>query len=559
MSGIKKWMTLLFLLLHSAVMFCQTSDTYGCDIDTLAVSYNLNKATFFSKQLQNKDSAVYYMNRAFKLIPDKKQLPYNTLLNVADYLQSENNFTAALEYYLLALKVVDNSLRSKPRNADEEYNKYINLCLDIARCQYLYNPGKAIEYLKTGLEYVRKLENLKPGYDVDVDKSKLLNNIGAVYTDLKQTDSAEYYYRQAFALLDKSDYNALCRMYNNFGIIAAKKHDVDKAKEYFSKALDCKPDTLTLANIYLNMGNCAYVEKNFSEAVSYFSKAQSFAARCRDLRLEIFSHESLSDVYENLEQFGSSLMHLRKAHELKDSLLNIEQTRANIESELSYQYQKQKDEMLFREKVERDKRDFRTAILVLVIIILFVSAILLLVLYNYQKKKVAVIRLEQESVALQSKNLALQNKMLNDELESKRKELSAHAQYMVNRKDFVTKVIEQVVAAKDVDDAELDKTIKKIKNDLQSQVGSELHALFSDLHQDFFKHLYERHPNLTPNEKRLCAFIHVNMSSKEISSITGQSVKSIEIARSRLRAKLKLEQGDNLCAYLQQVYPQSIT
>jgi DNA-binding CsgD family transcriptional regulator len=58
-------------------------------------------------------------------------------------------------------------------------------------------------------------------------------------------------------------------------------------------------------------------------------------------------------------------------------------------------------------------------------------------------------------------------------------------------------------------------------------------------------------PNLTLNEKRLCAFLRLDMTSKEISAITGQSVRAIEQARIRLRKQLGLtNQQVSLSAFL---------
>jgi DNA-binding CsgD family transcriptional regulator len=51
-------------------------------------------------------------------------------------------------------------------------------------------------------------------------------------------------------------------------------------------------------------------------------------------------------------------------------------------------------------------------------------------------------------------------------------------------------------------------------------------------------------PELSLNERRLCAFLRLNMTTKEIASITGQSPRSIEVARTRLRKKLNLTNSD---------------
>jgi DNA-binding CsgD family transcriptional regulator len=71
------------------------------------------------------------------------------------------------------------------------------------------------------------------------------------------------------------------------------------------------------------------------------------------------------------------------------------------------------------------------------------------------------------------------------------------------------------------------------------------------VHADFYKNLNQINPDLTPNERRLCAFLKLNMSTKDISAITGQTPHSIKIARARLRKKFNLTNSDtSLLAFL---------
>ena len=67
----------------------------------------------------------------------------------------------------------------------------------------------------------------------------------------------------------------------------------------------------------------------------------------------------------------------------------------------------------------------------------------------------------------------------------------------------------------------------------------------------FFENLISAFPNLTKNERKLCVFIHMNLSTKEISKISQQSIGSINIARSRLRKKFGITGDDkSLIAFL---------
>jgi PAS domain S-box-containing protein len=71
-----------------------------------------------------------------------------------------------------------------------------------------------------------------------------------------------------------------------------------------------------------------------------------------------------------------------------------------------------------------------------------------------------------------------------------------------------------------------------------------------NLHPGFLGRLDGRHPNLTPKEKKLCAFLRLDLSSKDISGLQNVQPKSIEIARVRLRKKLKLVKGLRLATYI---------
>jgi DNA-binding response OmpR family regulator len=80
----------------------------------------------------------------------------------------------------------------------------------------------------------------------------------------------------------------------------------------------------------------------------------------------------------------------------------------------------------------------------------------------------------------------------------------------------------------------------------------EFEIIFKKVHSRFFSNLHRAHPDLTPNERRLCVFLKLNMSGKDISAITFQSLTALKKARFRIRKKMNLKQGENLSTYLQQ-------
>jgi DNA-binding CsgD family transcriptional regulator len=96
-----------------------------------------------------------------------------------------------------------------------------------------------------------------------------------------------------------------------------------------------------------------------------------------------------------------------------------------------------------------------------------------------------------------------------------------------------------------------DRLLNKIDENMSSQDEWKVFdANFERAHEQFIKTLNARFYDLTPSDLRLCAFLHMNLSSKEIAPLLGISVRGVENHRYRLRKKLNLDADDNLTEYL---------
>ena len=73
---------------------------------------------------------------------------------------------------------------------------------------------------------------------------------------------------------------------------------------------------------------------------------------------------------------------------------------------------------------------------------------------------------------------------------------------------------------------------------------------FDKVHCDFVAGLKEKHPAITGNELKLCAYLRMNLSTKEIAQLMNISVRGVEISRYRLRKKLGISSEVNLFDYL---------
>jgi DNA-binding CsgD family transcriptional regulator len=99
-----------------------------------------------------------------------------------------------------------------------------------------------------------------------------------------------------------------------------------------------------------------------------------------------------------------------------------------------------------------------------------------------------------------------------------------------------------------------DGTLRSLVHDLQSQYSEgfweDFNVRFREVHSEFYNRLSNDFPGLTPNEIRLCAFIKLNLTTKEIAQISHKTEHSIKIARYRLRQKLGLVRDENLTVFI---------
>ena len=91
----------------------------------------------------------------------------------------------------------------------------------------------------------------------------------------------------------------------------------------------------------------------------------------------------------------------------------------------------------------------------------------------------------------------------------------------------------------------------KIDSNIQSDdVLKRIEEQFDLVHNNFMKRLGEKHPDLSLNERMMCAYLKMDLSSKEIAPLLNISVRGVETVRYRLRKKFGLEREESLMDYL---------
>lgn len=92
--------------------------------------------------------------------------------------------------------------------------------------------------------------------------------------------------------------------------------------------------------------------------------------------------------------------------------------------------------------------------------------------------------------------------------------------------------------------AEMRRLIREMEKTSDPGAWHEFESRLNSTYDGFIEKLRQLVPNLTQNERRLCLFLRMDMSTKDISRMTGQSVRAVELGRIRLRKKLNLTHSD---------------
>ena len=176
----------------------------------------------------------------------------------------------------------------------------------------------------------------------------------------------------------------------------------------------------------------------------------------------------------------------------------------------------------------------------------------------FRKRIIAKTRLKEsrEREEQERELIRLRNEKLQAELSFKSSELASSTMAIIKKNEFLMEMKEILKNQKEVlgiryPDKYYDTLVRKIDDNMSSVDDWKVfEANFERAHEQFMKTLKDNYPDLTPSDLRLCAFLRMNLSSKEIAPLLGISVRGVENHRYRLRKRLNLDADSNLTEFM---------
>ncbi|TNJ42607.1 LuxR family transcriptional regulator [Tamlana fucoidanivorans] len=175
----------------------------------------------------------------------------------------------------------------------------------------------------------------------------------------------------------------------------------------------------------------------------------------------------------------------------------------------------------------------------------------------YKKQREQLLKksareLELKALENQQQLMKFRNDKLRQDIDNKNRELGISTMSLIKKNEFLNTIKQELLNTKDL------KGIKQVIRIIDRNLNNtdDWHTFeeaFNNADKDFLKKIKALHPKLTSNDLRLCAYLRLNLTSKEIAPLLNISPRSVEVKRYRLRKKMDLEHESSLTDYILQI------
>lgn len=456
---------------------------------------------------------------------NNKVLLAESYLIRGDIYGSISIFDQAYDYYNSALQIFKNE-NQKARALKAENR----ICLTL----YVYNDRyeKALEVFQKvlkGAEAIHDKELIVTG----------LNNVAAMYGKLGENAKALELFNMALRinLESRENFMAASNMVSMASIYASMGNN-DTAAFYYSKALEyagSDKNVLVRNLLQLRRGIFYYKTGNIENAIADLNEVFTVSEQAGWAEPAMQSAELLAKIYENQDNDQLSLYYLKKYIENLKIFESEGNTRKMAELEVKYDFEK---EALRIEAVNRRKTILLSSALITSVLII----ILIIILLIHIRTRASAAKLMHKNEMLEKEQIK-QN--LANQLELRNKEITSNIILLQKKNEILTGIADKLMKAKHQFTEQnrdfIEKCIVELRENTDDSDWKNFELQFNQVYEAFYRKLDNINPNLTVNDRRLCAYLRLNMTTKEIAALTNLSVHSVEVARHRLRKKLQID------------------
>lgn len=488
------------------------------------------------------------------------------IINAAIEERQNRDFTKSLELLSQAKNIAEEN------NWQEQRFRAIN---NIGAAYYVMSDfGEAISYYLEA--YSIAIEHLTFKQEITA-----LNNIAILYFDEGDFNRAEEYFQKAYTIAKNENIEAKIPLYAvNLGNSLNRQKRYEEALNYYEEAISSAgEDKIVLTHAFLGKGEIFFLQKKYTEAetvLNELSKKTSeialrqvhitsltmlsqiyqqkglwreslnyaLEAQRKSLSLEqkIQSYEQLFSIYKHQNDLDNSILYKDSVIWAKDSLNVLKNSALFENNKVKFEIQNyQKELSESQQKLESERKIFLTTIaLSSVALILLIWA-----LWNnsikYKQKKIISER-NQKIIQLE----------LEKEIESKNRKLTAKAIHLSSKNELIQDLINTFSNEPEIlQSASIRGKINSIQNHLKKENElDDFFTHFEEANHGFISSVKSSHPDLNSNDLRFIAYIYMDLSIKEISSLLNITMDACRKRKERISRKMGIEDTSLLYNHL---------
>lgn len=523
----------------------------------------------------SEDSSIFYLKQALDLAREMDNPKYKAymLSKLGKHYAFKSKFTESMEYLDLAedilmvfpndsiLAVVYNykalvfAKASQFEKADEQAGKALEIATkinDLNRVSSIYmiyhEIFNSIGEPEKALEYAQKTYHLKARLKDTTGIAAALHNLGHHYSLLGEHDSTLFYLKKSIALNKKfNNKKFLGSNYLNLGMLFHELNKYDSAEMYYNLAMENHKligYRMALSSIKIHMAYNFLSKGDTTRAIHHFRSIIDSLDQPVSLENKVDSYKALASIAFAQKDYKDAYLYHEKYKTYNDQLNEVSNTSLAKLLEMQIEYDNQKNKLeISRQQIEINSQRKSIYIIILVSIIA-VLAIVAWFIIKLMRARARTVEIRQQK--------------LEKELEFKNREMTSNLMALMKKNEILEDISKDLLelgkkAVKTETKSMISKIAYRIRKSRDVELWKEFDIRFNQVHNDFYDNLNLNFPSLTPSEKRMCAFLKMNMNTKDISEITGTTPRSVDTVRYNIRKKLKLTPDVNLADFLSKI------
>lgn len=416
------------------------------------------------------------------------------------------------------------------------------------------------------------LKESKALFEVAFDKFKskdsqdglalTLLSMANVEKELGQLDQAQECLKQALKIrIALSDYHEIVRCLNELGSLFMLKKDWDKSLEFYEQSLkiiDELKDESFLANTYNSMAKVYFNQKDFDKCIATAEKSIALGKDKKTKEDDRDAYRLISDSYFELEFYENAYRNYVVYERLEKELQQLNSSAGLVALKSQLETESKDRQYIMEEEIKRIEDSYSKtdqSLYYALFILLVVVVGLMFYLFSMKGKDIESKRLLTE---VQSEIDRIILEQQDDHYKMENKLLSINSLNAHIKNETLQKIGDRIKALLDATGTVRKGDLKKVLTYVEEQIDEtndwdRFRANFEKLHEGFFDRIERKCPDLTPGDMKLCAFIRVQLETKEIAALLGITSDSVVKKRNRLRKRLEVDSETDLQDFMMQI------